>query len=235
MDYNIKQENRKKFQDKSKLKRHHKKDYSKVIPKESTDQNKEEPQQIEETEIEYEDVLDPETDEQGRFVLHGDQYEAINDEGVTVVRRPKIDKTKTNAWRYRDELEILGLDQDDEELLKNIDFKKLNFNKIDSKKDKSSFKDFKKMSNDELRNLKIIDSKFDDPDSTYDKSEDDIDDLERLLSKRSNKSTIKSQQIPHDLSNPSFQSQSQSQPSEKNQNKTPVALKSDEAFLDDLL
>lgn len=222
MEYNIKKENRKKFQDKSKLKRHHKKDYSKVIPKQQLNDT-EASNQENEDETEYEDVTDPEIDHDGNYVLKEDEIEEINDEGQKIVRRKKIDKVNSNAWRYREEIEVLGLDQDEEEMLKSIDFKKLDFNTIDFKKDRSH-KDFKKMTNDELLNLEIIDEKYDSKhpstsSKTAKSDEDQLDELFKFTNRASNKSSHSHNQPPNPLST----------------NKTPAQLKSDESFLDDLI
>lgn len=211
MDYNIKKENRKKFQDKSKLKRHHKKDYSKVVPKEQNQQNPE--SNIDQIESEYEDVSDPELDKQGQFVLREGEEEYVNEEGVKAVKRKKIDKTKSNAWRYKDDVDIIGLDEDEEELIKSIDFKKLDFNKIDSR-NQNEVKDYKKMSRDELLNLKIVDERYDKA-----KDDDELDELLNLSNSPPRTHTIRKSQAPVPPSN----------------NKTPSTLKSDEAFLDDLI
>ncbi len=219
MEFNLKKENRKKFQDKSKLKRHHKKDYSKVVPKVLETQDVD-PQE-EEVETEYEDVSDPELDEQGNFVLREDEIEDYNEEGVKVVRRKKIDKVNSNAWRYREEVDVPGLDQDEEDFIKSIDFKKLDFNTIDSNKGKKQQSDYKKMSKDELRSLKIVDERFDN--SRDNAANSESQDLDELL-----KSTRPS-------TTPQPNPQQQPQTKQPHQNKTPSMLKSDEAFLDDLL
>lgn len=218
MEYNIKKENRKKFQDKSKLKRHHKKDYSKVIPKH---QPQETETKEDEVETEYEDVTDPEIDDDGNYILKEDEIEEINDEGQKVVRRKKIDKVNSNVWRYRQEIEIAGLDQDEQEMLKSIDFKKLDFNTIDSQSEKAH-KDFKKMTKEELLGLKIIDEQFEskNPQTPNPKSNhDDDDDLDGLLRYTST----------------SKQHHQTTQAPPPPANKTPAQLKNDEAFLDDLI
>ncbi len=216
MEFNLKKENRKKFQDKSKLKRHHKKDYSKVVPKVS--ENRDVDQQEQEVETEYEDVSEPELDEQGNFVLGEDEIEDYNEDGIKVVRRKKIDKVNSNAWRYREEVDVPGLDQDEEDFIKSIDFKKLDFNTIDSNKGKKQQSDYKKMSKDELGSLKIVDERFD---NNRDDANSESQDLDELL----NMTTPQ----------PNPQQQQNQQPKQPHQNKTPSILKSDEAFLDDLL
>lgn len=223
MEFNLKKENRKKFQDKSKLKRHHKKDYSKVVPKVSETQDVD--QQEEELETEYEDVSDPELDEQGNFVLREDEIEDYNEDGVKVVRRKKIDEVNSNAWRYREEVDVPGLDQDEEDFIKSIDFKKLDFNTIDSNKGKKHQSDYKKMSKDELGSLKIVDERFDNSRDNANSESQDLDELLNLTRPTTTPRPSPQQQQP----------QQPQQPKQPHQNKTPSMLKSDEAFIDDLL
>lgn len=236
MEYNLKKENRKKFQDKSKLKRHHKKDFSKVIPKTSTENTPKQETDIE-AETEYEDVSEPELDSEGNFVLREDEIEDINEEGQRVVRRKKIDKFKTNVWRYRNEdsVQINGLDQDEEEFIKSIDFKKLDFNAIDFKKEKRPI-DYKKLDKDELNKISIVDERYDKPVDSEIDSDDDIEKLLASTARAPSKSTKTA--VPPHSSNSKPQaaapSSAAAQPAAQT-SKTPAKLKSDEAFLDDLI
>lgn len=132
MDYNLKKENRKKFQDKSKLKRHHKKDYSKVVREES--QIEEIQERIREFDIEGNPILfdDEELDLDGNIVIKG----------------------TTNDFRYKESLvDVDQVDLNDYE----VDFKKnLNNDKLLEKE-----KDFKEMKTEDLLKINIIDKEFD--------------------------------------------------------------------------
>jgi hypothetical protein len=189
MEYNLKQENRKKYQDKTKLKRHHKKDYSKVVkvPKAEAADEKEE-----ESEEEY--------DEDGNVI------EKLDEEGNVIPRRKK--KLQGNEWRYKEELTIEGLDNDDE-LISELDFKKLSTREIDLG---TKRKTLGEMSKDELLSFKFVDSKYDNEETLS----NPMDHLDKLLA------------IP--LKKASIEPETKSLESH-----APLQLKSDEAFLDDLL
>jgi hypothetical protein len=190
MEYNLKQENRKKYQDKTKLKRHHKKDYSKVLkaPK------------AEAVEEEEEEESEEDCDEDGNVI------EKLDEEGNVIPRRKK--KLQGNEWRYKEELTIEGLDNDDE-LISQLDFKKLSTREIDLG---TKRKTLGEMSKDELLSFKFVDSKYD-KEKTLSKP---MDELDVLLAMPPKKASIE----PETKSLASH---------------TPLQLKSDEAFLDDLL
>ncbi|CEP24219.1 unnamed protein product [Cyberlindnera jadinii] len=103
MDYNLKQENRKKFQDKQRLKRHHKKDYSKVVKPSA-----------EEAEAGITNDAEPKFDDEGNEIEDPEGKPAVG-----------------NSWRYKEELTVAGLDDESSELIKQIDFKKLSSRGID--------------------------------------------------------------------------------------------------------
>lgn len=136
--FNIKQENRKKFQDKSKLKRHHKKNYSKVVRNAgeiephgsgNEDENKQQQEEEESSEDEY-DINGVIIEKEG--VEYEDVFDPVT--GKAVRRRKKQDQpNNSNAFRYKDEIfniPIKGLNEDEDNLIKNIDFKSLKLQDI---------------------------------------------------------------------------------------------------------
>lgn len=236
MDFNIKKENRKKFQDKSKLKRHHKKNYAKVVkPTNTTAEN------ISDSSSEGEAE---EFDEDGNPILHSSDSEEIDDDGEpqldedgnvipkpTTTRRRRKKKLQSNAWRYKEELEDLEDDDQNgmDDLMKEIIFNKLS---IDKKIDLGGHNkkiDIRTMGIDEIKKIKIIDQndprpKIDKntipnfaaaaPNRKFGKVNGDNDPLDELLGLPVKKP---------ETEKPKYSS------------KTPEYLKSDEAFLDDLL
>lgn len=204
MEYNIKKDNRKKYQDKTRLKRHHKKDYSKVVrtykPEDRLGMTKddESDEGSGQSDSESEDL-----DEEGNVVPK------LDADGNAIPRRKK--KLQGNAWRYKEELPIDGLDNDDE-LVAQLDFKKLSTREIDLGKKKK--KTLHEMSTDELLGVTIMDPVFDSramEKATTDKKT--ADPLEDLLALPTRKHSTE-QSASH---------------------AAPVHLLADEAFLDDLL
>lgn len=109
MSYDLKKENRKKFQDKTKLKRHHKKNYAKVVPKEP----------------EKSDDVTPEGQNQPETRSRSNSGTEV-DENTT---DGTVAQTPSNIWRYQEEISIHGIDDQEVDVMKEIDFKKLYLNK----------------------------------------------------------------------------------------------------------
>lgn len=187
MEYNIKNENRKKFQDKSRLKRHHKKDYSKVVRVKPEGEERHESSDSED-----------ELDEEGNII------DKLDEEGNVIPRKKKL---QGNEWRYKEELHIEGLDDDDEQI-KQIDFKKLSLKEIDLGARK---KTIDQMSNDELLTLRFHDPKHEQRSHTPNVNKKNAKDNQLALPVRKPVETVKPASF------------------------TPGHLKDDEAFLDDLL
>jgi hypothetical protein len=138
MDYNLKKENRKKFQDKTKLKRHHKKNYAKVTSSEDPSENRaEEQERPREFDVEGVPILysDEEFDLEGRIVLKG----------------------TTNDFRYKEALyeeeEAGDLKEYDIDFKQNLD-REISFGKKEKK--------LKDLKTHELLQLKIVDSEYED-------------------------------------------------------------------------
>ncbi|KAH3687134.1 hypothetical protein WICPIJ_001889 [Wickerhamomyces pijperi] len=238
MDYNIKKENRKKFQDKTKLKRHHKKNYAKVVKPTTSESQDSEELSSDEYESENEDQ---QLDEDGNPIPNSDGEGSSDQEdkepqlGYAIpqpARRRRKKKLQSNAWRYEESLEENlddELEQKElEEALKDIDFAKLSMRKEIDLGGSNKKIDVKKLSNAELSKIKITDKnnvkprmpmtsvlpnrKFGKP--SNEGNQDPLDDLLGLPVK---KDTLQKKQEPDHVNN------------------TPLHLKSDESFLDDLL
>ncbi|KAH3677042.1 hypothetical protein WICMUC_001948 [Wickerhamomyces mucosus] len=217
MEFNLKSENRKKFQDKSKLKRHHKKNYAKVVKPID---------KVEKSKLEDSEDSEVELDENGNPIIEetsDDEAEPHLDADGNVIPKPRSKKKlQSNAWRYTedfDDLEDIESAGELQDILNDIDFKKLSLNKeIDLGKGYKKV-NISQMTNAELSKIKII------------------DEVSKNNEKPINKVIQDDEFFNENLSNPIIPIHKEVVEEEKNvqSNKTPSYLKSDEAFLDDLL